>query len=154
MSRRFTVMGFTEAELGFALAAFFVAVGAGFLQQKTDVEQRQQLVQIENDSLRALIDSLEARLKLTSRLRPPCSERGESAEPIARLAIRDGGLYELDGDIIAFTEVKQRLASVIRRGERLRCNYRVEVVATQGVDAPVYSAATKRLREFFYLRER
>lgn len=154
MSRRFTVMGFTEAELGFALAAFFVAVGVGFLQQKTDVEQREQLVQIENDSLRALIDSLEARLAMRSRLTPPCSEKGESGQPVASLLIRDGDLYELDGDLIGFAEVRDRLASPIARSKRLGCRYTVEVVATAGVEAPLFSRATGRLRSLFYVRER
>jgi hypothetical protein len=154
MSRRFTVMGFTEAELGFALAAFFVAVGAGFLQQKVEVEQREQLAQIENDSLRALIDSLEARLAMRSRLTPPCSEKGESSEPVARLLIRDGDRYEIDGDLVEFTEVRDRLGGPIARSKRLGCRYTVEVVATTGVEAPLFSRATGRLRTLFYVRER
>ena len=154
MSRRFTVMGFTEAELGFALAAFFIAVGVGFLQQRNVLEVEDKRVRIENDSLKALIDSLEARLALRSRLTPPCSEKGESGEPVARVQILAADLYELNGTATGFSGVQSRLGTAITRSKRLGCRYTVEVQPIPGMEATEFSRATARLRSLFYVRER
>lgn len=154
MGRRFTVMGFTEAELGFALAAFFVAVSAGYLQEKNVLEVHTTDVVAENDSLRKTIDSLEARLAKRSNLIPPCSEKGESDVPVADFTVLDADRYALNGSDLMFEDVLRRFAPQIARSKSLGCRYSVRVVATAGVDAPEFSRATGRLRRYFYVRER
>ncbi|WP_310572224.1 hypothetical protein [Gemmatimonas sp.] len=164
MGRRFTVMGFTEAELGFALAAFFVAVGAGYLQEKNALEVHTVDVVAENDSLRKKLDSLEARLQQLnsiearlakrSNLIPPCSEKGESEAPVADVKILDANRYELNGTELVFESVLLQLEPQMARSKSLGCRYSVQVVAMPGVDAPQFSRATGRLRRHFYVRER
>lgn len=154
MGRRFTVMGFTEAELGFALAAFFVAVGASFLQEKNVLEVHTGDIVLENDSLRKMVDDLEARLAKRSNLIPPCSEKGESDAPVANFKILDADRYDLNGTDLVFERVLLQLAPQIARSKSLGCRYSVQVVAMPGVDAPQFSQATGRLRRHFYVRER
>jgi hypothetical protein len=156
-------MGFTEAELGFALAAFFVAVGVGFLQQKAEAEvhtrdiiaENEQLraenkqLRAENERLRALSDSLQKKSNLT----PPCSEKGEPKTPIARLRILDAERYGFEMEELDFDGVQARLATQIARSKTKGCRYNVEVVAMSGVDAPQHSRATGRLKSLFYVSE-
>jgi hypothetical protein len=73
--RRFTIMGFTEAELGFVLAALFVAVAITAIHERdvsaADAENHE-MVSAERDSLRSERDSLR-------------SERDSLATEVARL---------------------------------------------------------------------
>ena len=175
MGRRFTVMGFTEAELGFALAAFFVAVGAGYLNERNQLDDRQGSIKAEADSLRSALDSvrsgldsvrssldslrtahteLQGTIGKRSNLTPPCSEKGESDRPIARLTILVSGTYDLEGRTLSFADVAKRLEGTIAKSRRLGCRYTVQVTAADGVDARTFSRANGRLRGLFYVRER
>jgi hypothetical protein len=154
MARKFTVMGFTEAELGFALAAFFVAVSAGYLHDRNRLEQHAEDIVAENARLRQRVDSLESYLAKRSNLIPPCSEKGQSDAPVASFRILDAERYEVAGVELTFDAVTERLSGVIAKSKTLGCRFSVEVKATEGVDAPQFSRATGRLRRLFYVRER
>ena len=54
--RRFTVLGFTEAELGFVLAALFAAMAVGAVGTSTDVQR----AEAARDSIAARQDSITA----------------------------------------------------------------------------------------------
>lgn len=161
MSRRFTVMGFTEAELGFVLAAFFAAVGAAYLGERavevdarTRAEAATQVALRQRDSVAAALDRLRDSIRKKSNLTPPCSERGESSAPVAELTVLGADRYFLAGVEMSFAEVTSRLGAYLARGRSLGCRYSVRVVALEGVDAPIYSRATGQLRSMFYVRER
>lgn len=168
MGHRFTVMGFTEAELGFALAAFFVAVGAGYLSERDRVMRNQRPIAVQRDSLtraaaeaarrfdslqlehRRLRDSVEKRSSQT----PLCRERGEPDTPVAVISVLGANAYEIGGEALAFAGILDRLSVPRARSAQLECRYSVEVVVVAGVDAPQFATATDRLRRVFNLRYR
>ena len=164
MTRRFTVMGFTEAELGFVLAAVFAALAVTGLSAQPHTEN----LAAKNDSLVHRLDSLGRKadsvaaafaafrdsVHKKSNKTPRCSEKGESANAIAEFRIvgRDG--YEIGGQRLTFHDVESRFASQIARSAELGCRYLVRTVATRGVDGPDHSAAVGKLWSRFDVSER
>jgi hypothetical protein len=155
--RRFTVMGFTEAELGFVLAGVFAALAAS----TTSDRQSAVTAHARSDSLTRRLDSVTAELTAfrdsvakKSNKTPRCSEKGESAAPIARLRVLGRDRYDFDGAVLSFRDVEARLAPEIARARALGCRYLVETVATPGVDGPEHSAAVSRLWSQFDVHER
>jgi hypothetical protein len=162
MSRKFTVMGFTEAELGFVLAAFFAAVGVAYQVQReealTQLEQNEVTTKdaiAQRDSALHRLDSIRGLYEKTgkSNLTPVCTEKGEPDRSIAEITVLSADSYSLGGIEMTFGELLQQLQAQVTRQTRLGCRYHVRVVPIQGVDAPVYSQATRRLRSLFYVRE-
>jgi hypothetical protein len=162
IARRFTVMGFTEAELGFVLAAVFaaLAVSAVSAQPREDLAK--------NDSLSHRVDSLSHRadsvaaafaafrdsVHKKSNKTPRCSEKGESPDPIADFRILGRDAYEFRGERLAFRDIETRFAPQIARSVELGCHYLVRAIATHGVDGPDHSAAVSKLWGRFDVSER
>jgi len=162
--RRFTVMGFTEAELGFVLAAVFAALAvSGLSAQRSTVnfEAKSDTLAAKNDSLSRRMDSVSAAfaayrdsVRKRSNKTPRCSEKGESADPIAELRIVGRDSYEIDGERLTFRDIEAKFAAQIARSNELGCHYLVRTIATRGVDGPDHSAAVGRLWSTFDVSER
>ena len=156
-ARRFTVMGFTEAELGFVLAAVFAALAVSGMTSQDGAAK----LAAEKDTLTRKYDSVSTAfgayrdsVKKRSNKTPRCSEKGEPADAIADLRIvgRDG--YELDGERLTFHDLTSRFAVQIDRSTQLGCRYLVRTTATRGVDGPDHSAAVAKLWARFDVSER
>lgn len=168
MARKFTVMGFTEAELGFVLAAFFAAVSVAYEHEREDAigktlsaEAALAAASTELEAARAHRDSLRRRHQILldsiarkSNLTPPCTEKGEPDVPIAQITVLAADSYLIGGVETTFANVRRRLSAQIQRQRELGCMYYVHVLAVRGVDAPIFSAATRRVRGVFHVRER
>jgi hypothetical protein len=170
--RRFTIMGFTEAELGFVLAALFVAVAVTAVHERdasaVTVEAQTSLA----DSLRAetaaardslalmrkdlalLGDSLTTLEDKISTKVPQCWERGESSAPIASLAVLGANRFEMNGNTMTIDGITERLSSFIERGNELGCRFVVRARPTRGIDAVQQSAAVWQLRRYFDVNDR
>jgi hypothetical protein len=155
--RRFTVMGFTEAELGFVLAAVFAALAVSAL---TPQQEAVSLV-AKNDTLARRYDSVSTAfaayrdsVRKKSNKTPRCSEKGEPADPIADVRILGRDAYELRGERVTFRGLETRLAPQIDRSSSLGCHYLVRTIATRGVDGPDHSAAVVKLWARFDVSER
>ena len=155
--RRFTVMGFTEAELGFVIAAVFAALAVSGLTAQQGTEN----LAAKNDSLSKKYDSVSTAfaayrdsVRKKSNKTPRCSEKGEPAGPIADLRIVGRNAYEIDGVRLTYQGVETRLAPQIARSTQLGCHYLVRTIATPGVDGPDHSAAVVRLWARFDVSER
>jgi hypothetical protein len=155
--RRFTVMGFTEAELGFVLAAVFAALSVSSLT----MQQRAESLAAKHDSLARKYDSVSTAfaayrdsVRKRSNKTPRCSEKGERPDAIAELRIVGRDAYELRGEQLTFHELESRLAPQINRSTQLGCRYLVRTIATSGVDGPDHSAAVVRLWSRFDVSER
>lgn len=167
---RFTVLGFTEAELGFVLATLFVAVsgyqiveassasdGALVARDETaqvqdSLQTAQQGLRLVQDSLRVAKDELESLRRLTSRLTPYCSERGESDQPIARITVVDPRTYRVDGASLQLAGVTERLGRWLDISRTKGCRFGVEVVPAQGLAADDFMRAREPLSRLFYFR--
>lgn len=157
--RRFTVMGFTEAELGFVVAAAFagMAVMAGRDAPKnrdTRVEAERAHAQV--DSLRRALDIANARLAAyhnsapkQSNKTPRCTEKGEPPDPVADLLLLGRDTYGYQGEHLSFDELKSRLSAPIERSLSLGCHYLVRTHAVSGVDGPATMTAAWRLWSVF-----
>ena len=159
--RRFTVLGFTEAELGFALAATFAAFGVAYSAPDAAADaaiaradSAYKAAAKSRDSVGAALQALRDSVRKKSNLTPPCYEKGEPRTPIAELTIVGRDRYLLDDFVVGFTEIERQLASSIARSTALGCRYSVIARARAGVDAPVHAAAMSRLKTRFYVDER
>lgn len=157
MTRRFTVMGFTEAELGFVLAAVFAVLSVASLTTQQSAEAlaaKQDTLTRKYDSVSTAFAAYRDSVRKRSNKTPRCSEKGESAEVIAELRILGRDAYELRGEELTFRELESRLAAQIDRSRQLGCHYLVRTIATPGVDGPDHSAAVVRLWSRFDVSER
>ena len=159
--RRFTVLGFTEAELGFVLAAAFAAFGVAYSSEDSSAQvalaQSDSALKAERkarDSAEAALRALRDSVRRKSNLTPPCYEKGEPKGPIAEITVIGRDQYVIGPDTVGFTELETRFSPQIARAAALQCRYHLIARATAGVDAPVHSAAMSRLKTRFYVDER
>jgi len=167
--KRFTVLGFTEAELGFVLAALFAAMAVGAVGTSTDVERAeaardsiaaaQQRIVAERDSVVAAFnvfrDSVvRADSAKRSTKTPRCTEKGESPDAVADVRIRGADRYEVNGTQMSWAQLSSRLAPQIQRSTSLGCRYLVIARATSGVDAAAHTDAVARLLRHFDVAHR
>lgn len=173
--RRFTIMGFTEAELGFVLAALFIAVAITAIHER-DVsaaaaeELRDDVVNVDSlqsaaaaardtvgelrDRETALRDSIAALNAKISTKVPQCWEKGETTTVIAELDVLGANRFRMNGATLDIDQVRDRLAAFIARGDSLDCRYIVRARPTRGIDAVQQSDAVWRLRRYFDVNDR
>jgi hypothetical protein len=150
-------MGFTEAELGFVLAAVFAAVGVSMLYEypapapPPDESKYVEAVR-QRDSLALAFDRFRDSVRSTKV--PQCWERGEPRAPVAHVRVLARDRYAMNGQTLSFARVRARLASRIARGDSLGCRYVVRALPTSGVDAIDQAAAVWRLRTHFDVDDR
>jgi hypothetical protein len=167
---RFTVLGFTEAELGFVLATLFVAISGYQIveaRSATDgadearvqarsvqdsLSEARASLKLATDSLNMTRDELENLRRLTSRLTPYCSERGETDRPVARITVIDARTYRLDGASVQIAGVTSRLTRWLEISRAKGCRFGVEVIPTPGLAADDFMRAREPLSRLFYFR--
>lgn len=173
--RRFTIMGFTEAELGFVLAALFIAVAITAIHERdasaaAAEELRENVVDVDSlqvaamaardtvgvlrDSATALRDSVAALVAKISTKVPQCWEKGESTSVIAELDVLGANRFRMNGAALSIEQVRQQLAPFIARGDSLGCRYIVRARPTTGIDAVQQSEAVWQLRRHFDVNDR
>jgi hypothetical protein len=155
--RRFTVMGFTEAELGLVLAAVFAAVGVSVFYESAPAapppdDSRYVEAIRQRDSIAVAFDRFRDSVRSTKV--PQCWEKGEPRDPIAQVRVLGRDRYGMNGETLSFSQIRARLAPRIARGESLGCRYVVRARLTSGVDAVDQSAAVWRLRAHFDVDDR
>ena len=180
--RRFTIMGFTEAELGFVLAALFIAVAITAMHERdvsaaaaedlrndvVNVDSLQSAAAAARDTVGelrdretalrdreiALHDSIAALNAKISTKVPQCWEKGETTTVIAELDVLGANRFRMNGATLNIDQVRERLASFIARGDSLDCRYIVRARPTRGIDAVQQSDAVWRLRRYFDVNDR
>jgi hypothetical protein len=170
--RRFTIMGFTEAELGFVLAALFIAVAIAAINEReasavsvdeyvtaadslrAEVEEmRDTLAHLRSSStiLRDSLAVLEARISTKV---PQCWEKGQQQAPIADVAVLGANRFRMNGQTVTIDGIRERLASFIATADSLGCRFVVRARPTSGIDAVQQSAAVWQLRRYFDVNDR
>jgi hypothetical protein len=170
--RRFTIMGFTEAELGFVLAALFIAVAVAAINERDASAVSVDQYETAADSLRAemiawrdsvarlrnsstiLRDSLEALEARISTKVPQCWEKGQQQAPIADVAVLGANRFRMNGATVDIDGIRERLASFIAVADSLDCRFVVRARPTSGIDAVQQSAAVWQLRRYFDVNDR
>jgi hypothetical protein len=170
--RRFTIMGFTEAELGFVLAALFIAVAIAAINERdasaVSVDQhetaadslraemiamRDSVARLRNSStiLRDSLEALEARISTKV---PQCWEKGQQSAPIAEVAVLGANRFRMNGATVDIDGIRERLARFITVADSLDCRFVVRARPTSGIDAVQQSAAVWQLRRYFDVNDR
>jgi hypothetical protein len=167
---RSTVLGFTEAELGFVLATLFVAVSgyqivearganessAAAVEQTAAVQdsltEAREVLAAARDSLTVAREELENLRRLTSRLTPYCSERGETDQSVARIVVLSPTSYRLDGAQVGIQGVTTRLSRWLDVSRAKGCRFGVDVVPAPGLAAEAFMRAREPLSRMFYFR--
>lgn len=170
--RRFTIMGFTEAELGFVLAALFIAVAVAAINERDASAVSVDQYETAADSLRAemvamhdsvarlrnsstiLRDSLEALEARISTKVPQCWEKGQQSAPIADVTVLGANRFRMNGATVDIDGIRERLASFIAVADSLDCRFVVRARPTSGIDAVQQSAAVWQLRRYFDVNDR
>ena len=171
--KRFTVLGFTEAELGFVLAALFAAMAVGAVGTSTDVQNltaARDSIAAARDSLRAQRDSMQAERDSIARelaqfrdsvarlgrsnKTPRCTEKGEPPDPVADVRILGADRYEIAGTQMEWASLRGRLGGFISRADSLGCRYLLIARASSGVDAAAHTQAVGRLLTHFDVAHR
>jgi hypothetical protein len=162
--RRFTVMGFTEAELGFVIAALFAAMA---ISERSDAENRAaetralekqaaaaRALERQRDSIASAFKTYRDSVHKRSNKTPRCTEKGEPPGPIAELRVLGRDLYLMQGERLTSSQVVDRLSPWVARSKELACHYLVRTIPTSGVDGPAHSAAVRRLWARFDVDDR
>ncbi len=152
--RRFTVMGFTEAELGFVLAALFAALAVSERSETDTRAVTTRELEKQRDSVVLAFKTYRDSVHKRSNKTPRCTEKGEPPGPIAELKVLGRDLYSMRGEQMNFAQVQTRLEPWIARSKTLECHYLVRTIPTPGVDGPAHSAAVRRLWSRFDVDDR
>jgi hypothetical protein len=147
-------MGFTEAELGFVLAALFAALAVSERSETQSREARTRALEHQRDSVTLAFKAYRDSVRKRSNKTPRCTEKGESPEPIAELRVLGRDLYSMGGERVTSGQVFTKLSSWIDKSKILECHYLVRTIATPGVDGPAHSAAVRRLWSRFDVDDR
>jgi hypothetical protein len=153
----FAVMGFTEAEFGFVLAATFAAFAyAIVVQARGSAERHLASIEAQMDSLRKRNAELEKRfaalrdsVNKTSNRTPYCDEKGEPPAPVAMLVAYGRDSVQTAQGILSVAQVLLQLDTVRQRGLRLGCRYTVALRPSARVGSPDYIRIRNRLRQRF-----
>jgi hypothetical protein len=152
--RRFTVMGFTEAELGFVLAALFAAIAVSERSETDNRTATTRALEAQRDSIALAFKTYRDSVRKRSNKTPRCSEKGEPPDAIAEVRVVGRDRYVLRGAQVSSAQLFDRLAPWIEKSRTLDCHYLVRTIATPGVDGPAHSAAIRRLWSRFDVDDR
>jgi hypothetical protein len=170
--KRFTIIGFTEAELGFVLAAPFIVVAVATVHERDASAATIVARQAVTDSLEAaaeaardtagmlrertvvLHDSITALEAKISTKVPQCWEKGEPATAVAEVDVLGANRFRLNGQDSTIDGVRARPAPLIARADSRGCRYIVRARPTAGIDAVQQSAAVWELRRHFDVNDR
>lgn len=170
--KRFTIIGFTEAELGFVLAALFIAVAvitvherdvsvASYVAGQAVTDSLEAVVSATRDTVGGLrkntlllhdsIVTLEA--KISTKI-PNCWEKGEPDVAVAEIDVLGANLFRLNGAEVTIEGVSAQLAPLIARSDSLGCRYVVRAPPITGVDGVQQSRGVWSLRRYFSVDDR
>jgi hypothetical protein len=173
--RRFTVMGFTEAELGFVVAALFAAIAVATLNDRDAsaggvnvvVKERDELkrqldrTRTELEKVRAELERVRAELEKVlviegkrSTKAPQCWEKGEPREPLGEVVVLGENQYLLGAESVAVDGILNHFSASIARAKELDCRFVLIVRPSAGVDAVDHSRAVWPLRGYFDVSDR
>lgn len=166
--KRFAVMGFTEAEIGFVIAALFAAIAVATLNDRDQaLVTVQTLREVESERDRVVeefrVYKVRAEEEL-ARLRgaaakqstkvPQCWEMDQPREPVADVTVMGDNRYEMHGTELTIDGITHALSEKIALGSKLGCRFVLRARPTPGVDAIAQSTAVWRLRRFFDVDDR
>jgi hypothetical protein len=161
-------MGFTEAELGFCLAALFASLAVARMGEDaardaalatTETDRQVLLAEYGHyrDSMGVVLARLEERLAAAEKRStkvPQCWEKGEQREPVAVLAVLGQDTFLLGDERLNLTGVRERLADRLAKSAALGCRFVVRAPPAGDVSGPEHSAAVWALRAFFDVDDR
>lgn len=162
---KFTVMGFTEAELGFVLAGTFVAIVGLQISRAQSLENEKRALAIQLATEHARIDSLRdvnARLqdslialKKKSNMIPSCAERGLGDASIATVTALPHHVFSVNGAQLDSEGLIQEFSESLHKGDSiLHCKFFVEMRHQAGLDPDDYVWARRFVAARFYVRDR
>jgi hypothetical protein len=176
MSERQSIIGFTEAELGFFLAllclVLFVVAAAKPIEMAGEVTTEpapepaepagivlppDSLARLATriahlvariDTLETTIDTLQGR---RSRIAPACVERGLAQGPLFTVVAVDRARYALGPDTVGIAELLERTRSERAAAERAGCVHQVRIGFLPTLGAPEYDRSRRELAASFRL---
>ena len=144
MRRGQSVIGFTEAELGFFLV--LVVIGSALVTESPQTS-RETVPKTRFDSLSAEFDRLRDSLKST--ILPSCADKKVSQGVLFRTAIAGANRFFVRGDPYTFQDLKQQFAAEIRDAAVQKCVHQIEVRPSSNVTSADLWKGLVRLRSTF-----
>src|SRR5262245_10365691 len=127
MRRRSPLMGFTEAELGFIIAAVVAATATMSNAEASPPEiplVDSAVVVVDSVTPALTVDSTSVKQGKRDEL-PYCSQLGLAVSPIAPITILGATRYSVNGERLDATALKGRLASAMSRSAEQQCKYKL-----------------------------
>lgn len=154
MDDRQSIIGFTEAELGFFLVLLCVALWVVTIGAKKPVPPaRPPIVRadITPDSLAKLKQRV-ARLQrevdsLRSPIWPSCRSKRIAATPLLTVVAIGGGRFRVDGDTVGIRELAAQTAESRDVAQRNQCRHEVRFGVRRDLTAAESEAARRRIGE-------
>lgn len=152
MNERQSIIGFTEAELGFALAMLCLALWASGLKKPKPTLARvrtQRQAVVSADSARKLERKLAALQRtvdsLHSPILPNCQSRGIISGPLLSLTALGSGRYRVASDTLTLGALRSITARARERALAAKCVHQVVLSFLQGLSAPEYERSRQAI---------
>jgi hypothetical protein len=150
VSNRSSVLGFTEAELGFFLALLCLVLWVGTAKPpQPPPPSKTQVPTISPDSAAALQARL-AKLQhlvdsLKSPILPTCRSKGVIAGPLLSVIALPGDNYRLNGETVPFEDVATSTAEARANAKAAGCVHEIRLGFLETMSAPDYEASRRRI---------
>ncbi len=146
MRRGQTVIGFTEAELGF----FLVLVVLGTLVAGSKSPPPDVVPKTEYDSLRHELDRARDSLqKLKSRIMPSCRDKGFAQSILFRVSISGSDQFVLNGSLVSLADLHREFGEQMQAARTRGCIHEIDVMRGRSLTASDLWAGLLRLRRDF-----
>ena len=129
MRRRSPLIGFTEAELGFVIAAVIAATASlsNAESPPPDPELTDSTVVVSTDPGAPPVPKVDTTIAKPGRRDelPYCTQFGLKASPLETISILNAAKYVVSGDTIDVTALKARLATAVSQSTSRQCKYKL-----------------------------
>jgi len=141
VSQRFTIIGFTEAELGFiaALLLFVVLISRGDPSSP-------------NEDLKREVDSLKARIDSLMDQPPTCSQRGLIDGYLADVTLPSQGVFVVAGRDYSALALRKRFDGDLKQAKQRNCVHQIRVFVCGRADANAFATGLRELQQMFYIK--
>jgi hypothetical protein len=164
---RFSIIGFTEAELGFIVAILLLAA---MLSHRTAVVKptskptpavslkefeslKQQVSQL-TISNKALKHALDQQSNLRSRLKPPCVERHIAKGFIGDIRVTGIDQFQLEGKTFNMDDLLDRFSTELKQAQEAGCVQSIRITPSPNISPGDYVRARNALGQHFYPADR
>jgi hypothetical protein len=171
---RFSIIGFTEAELGFIVAILLFAAMSAHrtavakpvpkltpaVSRKDFENLKQQFSQLARSNAQEIQKNLELQRELDrqsnlrSRQKPSCTERHIAQGFVAEIQVTGIDQFQLEGKTFDMSDLLQRFSPELKQAQNAGCIQSIRVIPGANISTRDYVQARNALGQHFYPADR